>query len=213
MVLSDDSKQLSNIGLEGRPWGIGVVPNKEEAIVTLPNENFIQIINTSTMRAEQKIMVPVKCFGITLIDNYIVLGNIGVIYIINREGDRLNTIKVGKGNMYSLYCGKDKTLHCCDTDNNTLYGIKQDGTILFSFSSDDFRRPIYVAAAANGNVYVTAYASNNVHCFAPDGKHKGIMLKKEDGLDRPYAIAFSKKASKVFIVNNKKTFVLKFSHY
>ena len=213
MVLSDDSKQLSNIGLEGRPWGIGVVPNKEEAIVTLPNENFIQIINTSTMRAEHKIMVPVKCFGITLIDNDIVLGNRGVIYIINREGERLNTIKVGKGNMYSLYCGKDKTLYCCDTDNNTLYGIKQDGTILFSFRSDDFRKPIYVAAAANGNVYVTAYASNNVHCFAPDGKHKGIMLKKEDGLDRPYAIAFSKKASKVFIVNNKSTFVLKFSHY
>jgi regulator of RNase E activity RraA len=53
------------------------------AIVTLPNENFVQIINTSTMRAEHKIMVPVKCFGITLIDNDIVLGNEGVIYIIN----------------------------------------------------------------------------------------------------------------------------------
>jgi hypothetical protein len=36
-----------------------VVPDKEEAIVTLPDKNFIQIINTSTMRAEQKIMVPV----------------------------------------------------------------------------------------------------------------------------------------------------------
>jgi hypothetical protein len=45
MVLSDDSKQLSNIGLEGRPWGIGVVPNKEEAIVTLPNEKFKLALN------------------------------------------------------------------------------------------------------------------------------------------------------------------------
>jgi hypothetical protein len=62
--------------------------------------------------------VPVACRGITLIDNDIVLGNTGVIYIINREGERLNTIKVGKGSMYSLYCGKDKTLYCCDTDND-----------------------------------------------------------------------------------------------
>jgi hypothetical protein len=213
MVLSNDGKQLNDIDLEGEPWGIVVVPDKEEAIVTLPDENFIQIINTSTMRAEQKIMVPVKCYGITLIDNDIVLGNRGEIYIINREGERLNTIKVGKGNMFSLYCGKDKTLYCCDTSNDTLYGIKQDGTILFSFSSGDFRGPICVSAAANGNLYVTAYKSNNVHCFTPDGKHKGIMLKNEDGLNTPRDIAFSKKYSKVFIVNHMEKSVLRFSHY
>ena len=165
------------------------------------------------MRAEQKIMVPVECFGITLIDNDIVLGNIGVIYIINREGERLNTITVGKGTMYSLYCGKDKTLYCCDADNATLYGIQQDGTILFSFSFGDFGSPIVVAAAANGKLYVTACDSNNVHCFTPDGKHKGIMLKKEDGLNSPYVIAFSKHSSKVFIVNYHEKSVLMFSHY
>jgi DNA-binding beta-propeller fold protein YncE len=213
MVLSDDGKHLNDIGLEGKPRGIVVVPDKEEAIVTLPDKKFIQIINTSTMRAEQRIMVPVDCRGITLIDNDIVLGSKGVIYIINREGRRLNTIKVGKGTMHSLYCGKDKTLYCCDGDNNTLYGIKQDGTIMFSFSSGDFRGPIDVAAAANGNLYVTACVSNNVHCFTPDGKHKGIMLKKKDGLNTPYVIAFSKMSSKVFIVNYQEKSVLRFSHY
>jgi DNA-binding beta-propeller fold protein YncE len=45
MVISDDGKQLNDIGLEGKPWGIVVVPDKEEAIVTLHNKNFIQIIN------------------------------------------------------------------------------------------------------------------------------------------------------------------------
>jgi DNA-binding beta-propeller fold protein YncE len=200
MVLSDDGKHINDIDLEGKPWGIVVVPDKEEAIVTLPYKNFIQIINTSTMRAEQKIKVAVYCRGITLIDNDIVLGNICEIYIINREGQRLKTIKVGKGYM-SLYCGKDNTLYCCDTDNNTLYGIKQDGTIMLSFSSGDFRGPIGVAAAGNGNLYVTARESNNVHCFTPDGKHKGIMLKKGDGLNTPYVIAFSNKSSKVIIVN------------
>ena len=213
MVLSHDGKQLNDIGLGGKPWGIVVVPDKEEAIVTLPNTNFIQIINTSTMRAEQKIKVPVECYGITLIDNDIVLGNRGVIYIINREGQRLNTINVGKGMMYSLYCGKDKTLYCCDADNATLYGIQQDGTILFSFSFGDFGSPIGVAAAANGKLYVTACDSNNVHCFTPDGRHKGIMLKEEHGLHKPYGIAFSTKSSKVFIVNRNTKSVLKFSHY
>jgi DNA-binding beta-propeller fold protein YncE len=48
MVLSDDGKQLNDIDLEGKPWGIVVVPDKEEAIVTLPNKNFIQIINTNS---------------------------------------------------------------------------------------------------------------------------------------------------------------------
>ena len=213
MVLSDDGKELNDIGLEGKPWGIVIVPDKEEAIVTLPDGNFLQIINTSTMRAKQKIMVPDTCYGITVIDNDLVPGNKGVIYIINREGQRLKTIKVGKCTMFSLYCGKDKTLYCCDTANDKFYGIKQDGTILFSFSSGDISRPIGVAAAGNGNLYVTASLSNNVHCFTPDGKHKGIMLKTEDGLDHPYDIAFSKKSSKVFMVNQTEKSVLKFSHY
>jgi hypothetical protein len=165
------------------------------------------------MRAEQKIIVPATCYGITLIDNDIVLGNRGEIYIINREGERLNTIKVGKGTMYSLYCGKDKTLYCCDEDNHTFYGITQDGTMLFSFSSCDFRRPIGVAAAANGNLYVIAYQSNNLHCFTPNGKHKGVMLKKEDGLNQPYVIALSKIFSKIIIVNRLEKSVLRFSHY
>jgi hypothetical protein len=93
MVLSNDGKHLHDIGVEGDPWGIVVVPDKEEAIVTLPDENFIQIINTSTMRAEQKIMVPVQCCGITLIDNDIVPGNRDKIYIINREGERWESWK------------------------------------------------------------------------------------------------------------------------
>jgi hypothetical protein len=67
MVISDDGKHLNDIDLEGRPWGIVVVPHKEEAIVSLPEKNFIQIINTSTMRAEQKIMVPIECYGITVL--------------------------------------------------------------------------------------------------------------------------------------------------
>jgi sugar lactone lactonase YvrE len=148
-----------------------------------------------------------------LIDNDIVLGNRGEIYIINREGQRLNTIKVGNGYMFSLYCGKDKTLYCCESDNATLYGIKQDGTILSSVSSGDFTGPTNVSATVNGNLYVTAWVSNNVHCFTPNGKHKGIMLKKGDGLNQPCVIAFSKKYSKVFIVNYREKSVLRFSHY
>ena len=99
MVLSDDGKHLNDIELEETPWGIVVVPSKEEAIVTVPEKNFIQIINTSTMRAEQKIMAPEQCCGIAVIENDIVLGKEGVIYIINREGQRLNTKSLLK---YSL---------------------------------------------------------------------------------------------------------------
>jgi hypothetical protein len=78
--------------------------------------------------------------------------------------------------MYSLYCGKDKILYCCEADNDKFYGIKQNGTILFSFSSGDFIVPICVAAAANGNLYVTAKKSNNLHCFTPVGKQEVMQI-------------------------------------
>ena len=77
----------------------------------------------------------------------------------------------------------------------------------------NIRYPISLAAAANDNLYVTAWLSNNVYCFTADGKPKGIMLIKVNGLDKPYAIVFCKKSSKVFIVNSETKVVLKLSHY
>ena len=73
----------------------------------------------------------------------------------------------------------------------------------------NIRCAINLAAAANGNLYDTAWLSNTVHCFTPYVKPKGIMLKKENGLYKPYAIFFSKKSSKVFIVNCETKFVPK----
>jgi hypothetical protein len=64
----------------------------------------------------------------------------------------------GKKN-FSLYCGKDKTLYCCDAHNDTLYGIKQDGTISFSFSSRDFRGPIGVAAMLYQSILLVPLSS------------------------------------------------------
>jgi hypothetical protein len=79
-----------------------------------------------------------------------VLGTNRVIYIINREGKRLNTIKVGKGYMYSLYCGKDTTLYCCDTDyfrrlfakGNTIWSIQS----ILLLQHDTFVFPVWCKA-------------------------------------------------------------------
>jgi hypothetical protein len=43
MVLSDDCKHLNDIGLEGKPWGIVVVPDKEEASVTFPMRTLYKL--------------------------------------------------------------------------------------------------------------------------------------------------------------------------
>jgi hypothetical protein len=90
-------------------------------------------------------VIPRQLSGTIIFCSALIVLVLGVIYIINREGERLKTIKVGKGSMYSLHCGKDNTLYCCEADIHKFNGIKQDGTILFSFSSDDLKTRSYAS--------------------------------------------------------------------
>lgn len=102
----------------------------------------------------------------------------------------------------SLYYRKERKLYCCDPDNNKLHCVNVDGTMVFSYSSDDLRYPDDVAVDVQGNLYVIGHNSHTLHSISPNGKSMGNMLNGSDGLRLPGCITFNKQYSKLSVIND-----------
>ena len=136
-LLSIEQQHLTRIDLSGRLWGIIVKEDEDKALVALPSEKYIPVVNTATMTSAQKIKCPGVGRGITLIGKDITLGRRGDVSIIDKEGRHLRSITMDCPILTSLYYGKERTLLCCDPNNDKLHCVNVDGTVVFSYSSDD----------------------------------------------------------------------------
>jgi len=210
-LVSIEQQNLTRIDLAGRPWGIIVKEGEDEALVTLPYEEYIQVVNTATMTLARRIKCPGDCYGITLIDKYIALGRCGEVYIINKEGKHLRSITLDCYILHSLYYGNERKLFCCDPSNDNLHCCNVDVTMVFSYSSGDLDYPSDVTVDVQGNSYVIGRRSNNLHRISPNGKSMGIMLNESDGWRSPGCITFNKQYSKLYIFNNGNDQLLTFS--
>ncbi|CAG2224330.1 unnamed protein product [Mytilus edulis] len=75
------------------------------------------------------------------------------------------------------------------------------GTGIFSYKSPDFEGPVDLALDGEENLYVITRQSNKLHCLSSDWKLHDILLKAENGLRKPYAVAFNYNYNKLYIAN------------
>ena len=210
-LLSIEQHNITQIDMSGSPWGIIVKEDEDEALVTLPDKKYIQVVNTATMTLARTIKCPDYCYGITVIDKDIALGRRGEVYIINKEGRYLRSITLDCNYLASLYYGNQWKLFCCDPANDKLHCVNVDGTMVFSYSSGDLGYPLGVTVDVQGNSYLIERRSNNLHRISPNGKSMGIMLNEGDELKSPLCITFNKQYSKLYIFNVGKEQLLTFS--
>ncbi|CAG2206097.1 unnamed protein product [Mytilus edulis] len=199
--------------MDGVAWDIAIIPGSNEAVVTLPFIKSVQFVNITHMTQGKVTKVPDECYGVTVIKDMIVLGGMGKVYFLSMTGRLMKTFIVGSGYLYSLKTGKMDMIYCCEADKNTIICIDISGTVMFSFQSlSGFDEAIDMALDDKDNVYVTTWQTNKVHRLSKDLKLIDIPLKKEDGLDEPFGIAFNKNYTKLFIANgwNHKKKVLTF---
>lgn len=196
-------EHLQDCTLASEPWGIVTIPVTSEAVVSLPNKSSIQFLNTTDMKTGKLIVVPSASYGITVINDRIVLGAKGQVYFINRVGHCLQTIDVESDFLRSLCTGRGEAIYCCQpTTEPNLICINHDGATIFTYSSPSCDGPIGVTSDARGNLYVTAWKSNSLLRMSPDGQLSNIILKKEDGLNAPCGVAFNMSYTKMFIGSN-----------
>ncbi|CAG2224322.1 unnamed protein product [Mytilus edulis] len=212
LTWSENGDHIQNCSLAGTAWGIAIIRGTNEAVVTLPYIDSIQFVNITSMVPGKVINVSARCYGITVIKDMIVLGGAGKVSFLSMTGSLNKIFNVGMDVLLSLKANTRDMIYCCEGNDDTLHCIDIHGTVIFSYKSPDFNGPVDMALDGQDNLYVTARRSNKLHRLSKDGKFIDILLKKEDGLDEPFGIAFNKKFTKLFTANgqlyrNKKVMI------
>ncbi|CAC5377167.1 unnamed protein product [Mytilus coruscus] len=203
---SETGDHIHDCNLAAPARGIAIIPGTNEAVVTLPTMTSIQFVNLTNMAPCKVIKVPGISYGVTVTkEKNIVLGGEGKVYFLNITGSHMKTFHVGRKKLFSLKVNKMNVIYCCESDNNALHCIDINGAVIFSFSSSGFRRPVDIALDGKENLYVTNWFTNKLTRLSPEGKLLDILLMKKDGLNDPYAVAFNKNYTKLYIANGRQT--------
>ena len=178
---------------------ITVVPCTDKAVVTLPNEESIQFINTTNNTKDKKIKIGVWCGGVTAVKDKIYIGGKDKVLILNTDGSRVREIITDGGFNFNLLYN----------ERNDQLLLRQSGR-LCCINLDDHDIPVYrydisgyegLAVDQQDHVYISGLNSDDIHRLSPDGTFRDIVLSKHDGVDRPLGITFNNDFTKLFIIN------------
>ncbi|VDI38426.1 Hypothetical predicted protein [Mytilus galloprovincialis] len=201
-VYRDCKDYETEIILSSPSYGVVVIPGTERAVVTLPDEESIQFINTANMTKDDKVKVSFTCYGITVgRDRIYVGGKDGTIKVLDTNGTILKLIKQGSGDITFLVYD-DCHEQFFGRSHNKLQCFKLDGTLVYS---KDVSGTAGVTRDRQGNIYYGGYYTSNIQRMSPDGENCEEMLKEDDGIDSPYGMCFNNDFTKLFVINNSYT--------
>ncbi|XP_063427146.1 uncharacterized protein LOC134710690 [Mytilus trossulus] len=208
IACNDTGEQIQARTISKRVYGIAIIPQTEEAVVSLPDVKIIQFVNIVSLVPGRQLRVFIEdssIYGIAVVrDSIIVGGSCGNVHFIEKmKGKCLKTIKIGTRTISSLVpfiSAKDDVIYCCEyRGSKKVYCMKLDGTLISSYELDD---PMGISLDSKRNMYVTCHNSHDLHRLSSDCKIDNILLKKSNGLDQPMSIAFNKTYSKLYISNS-----------
>ncbi|XP_052815601.1 uncharacterized protein LOC128242482 [Mya arenaria] len=190
----------SRLQLPDRPWGVCAIPD-EQAAVTLPEKSMIQLFSSKGGQFSygKQIKVSCDCHGIVFINNKLYVSYITNprIEVMTLDGQIVTTFKsrIWKQLFREPYyltvsASTPPTLYVSDNGSNSVLQLSMDGKVLREYRDKQLRSPMSVVEVWPGHLLVCGEFSLNVMLLTEgDGKMTEI-LRKNDGLSKPYSVAF-----------------------
>jgi hypothetical protein len=205
-IYKDYKTYEDKISLTSLPLCITVVPCTDKAVVTLPEEDSIQFINTTNNTKDNKINIGEWCQGVTAVKDKIYIGGVDKVIILNIDGSLVRKIATDRYNNNLLYNERNDQLLLRQDDR--LCCINLDGHVIYTYHISGL---LGLAVDQQGHVYISGRHSHDIHRLSPDGTFRDIVFSKHDGVDEPRSITFNNDFTKLFIINNEGKTVLVYS--
>jgi DNA-binding beta-propeller fold protein YncE len=206
-IYKDYKTYEDEISLTSRPECITVVPCTDKAVVTLPDENSIQFINTTNNTKDNKINIGVRCLGVTVGKDKIYIGGRNKVIVLNTDGSRVREITTDGGLNYNLLYN-ERNDQLLLRPPGRLCCINLDGHVIYRY---DIAGLYGLAVDQQGHVYISGRESQDIHRLSPDRTFCDIVLSKHDGVVWPYGITFNNDFTKLFIITRSGKTVLVYS--
>ena len=141
LVYNEHCDHLQDCLLYGEPWDIAIIPGGKKAVVTLDSVPAIQFIDLCPIKPGRTLSLQNKCYGITVIKNYLCLGGRNVIYILDNAGQAVRTIEIDQvGFIWYLHPGPPDIIYYTSFDCNEVGCIELDGSTCFKYKSTQHGR-------------------------------------------------------------------------
>ena len=195
-IYKDYNTYEDEISFTSGPSGITVVPCTDKAVVTLPDENSIQFINTTNNTKDKKVQIGDTCHGVTAVKDKIYLGGYYKVIILDINGSRVREIQIdGEGIFGLLYNERNDQMLL--RQDSRLCCISLDSQVIFRYniSGED----------PQGYIYISRLLSNNIHRLSPDGTFRDIVLSERGGIGEPWGITFNNDFTKLFVISESES--------
>jgi hypothetical protein len=128
-IYKDYKTYEDKISFTSEPYCITVVPCTDKAVITLPQEESIQFINTTNNTKDNKINIGESCYGVTAVKDKIYIGGRDKVIILNTDGSLVREIPTDDSNYNILYnerndqllLRQDGRLCCINLDGHVIY--------------------------------------------------------------------------------------------
>ena len=202
-LLSDIFTTKDSLQLDSFPWDVSPV-NSNTVMVTLPDKKKLQLIQVmpSLKKLDRSINVGRHCWGVQVVEDliYVICNNWpgeGEVIVLDMNGTV--THRLGhpdkKPSMFSrpfyiTVCPSTRKLFITDWDTDTVSCLMPDGTVVYQYKDAELSEPRGVVVDGGGNAIVCGWNSHNVQVIRPDGTKCCTLLTSQDGVSRPYSVAY-----------------------
>ncbi|VDI47067.1 Hypothetical predicted protein [Mytilus galloprovincialis] len=198
LILKEDGTLNSEIRLSSKtcnyPLDVTCIDDNTAA-VTLPGLKQILIINILTDTIESIIETTSYCHGICYSDGHLFYCETGRgIQKVNVSGSNSSTLVNDKTLFDWSYVttSKDKIFYT-NSSTDTVTCCTFTGEKIWEYKDKSVRSTYGIAVDKDSNVYFTSCGSHSLIVLSSDGKQARKLLGKEDGIDKPFGLAFDVK--------------------
>ncbi|CAC5423756.1 unnamed protein product [Mytilus coruscus] len=199
VVMNQEGELIKTIQLEDKCVDVAVI-DKDTVATTLVIKRKIAIIDVNSSQVQRTIPTEDECYGIISTGEQLVVSLYDqTIQSFDLSGNTLSTLSTAD---ISFHCSvlNDK-LYCTTHDSNAVYSTDLNGEVRWKFDCQKSAHPAGIINDASGNIFVACMTSNQLMVVGHDGKKSRILLTKEDGLKKPYAVHYNRKSNTLCVCN------------
>lgn len=199
--------------LDDNPWDLCFVENGLDGdliLVSFPNGSELKTVKVDSggkmVLIDSEYEVGVGAHGLHIKGKNVYIACSNEIRLLDLEKDEISSMSVG--NRGARYVISTKNGGICYSTKASVTCHDRKGKEVFRYKAEDLRSPRGISEDAEGNIYVTAIDSNNVHQLLADGTRVKIVLSNKDDINNPYFIRFGNNSAR-FVVSQMDSDVVK----